>query len=467
MTASLTDTLNAISGLVWGWPLMLLLIGTGTWFTFLLRGLQFRLLPHALWLAFVKRREAGSAGDISHFQALMTAMAATVGTGNIVGVATAIAIGGPGAVFWLWLTGLVGMVTKYAEALLAVKFRVVTANGTMAGGPMYYIERGLHQKWLAVLFAGLTVLASFGIGNMTQANAVASGLQATFGVNPRDTGAVLTLLSGLVLLFGIKGIARVTSVLVPFMIVFYLAITFGVLIANAQAIPSVIGLILQHAFTPTAAAGGFAGAALAQTIRVGLARGLFSNESGLGSAPIAAAAARTNHPVVQALVSMTQTFIDTLLICSMTALVILSSGAWTQTGPDGNGLTGALLSATAFSSTYGRWAGQFATVALVLFAWSTLIGWGYYGEKALEYLIGAKAIPVYRAVFVSVVYLGCVTKLETCWTLSDIFNGLMALPNLVALLCLSPLVAAETRAYLADRVRKQHVREGGGIRPGG
>jgi len=453
MSMPCASVLNTLAGLVWGWPLMVLLIGTGVWFTVLLRGLQFRLLPHALWLAFVKRREADGKGDISHFQALMTAMSATVGTGNIVGVATAIALGGPGAVFWLWLTGLVGMVTKYAESLLAVKFRVVAANGTMAGGPMYYIERGLHQKWLAVLFACLTVVASFGIGNLTQANAVATGLQATYGLNPRDTGAVLTLLSGLVLLFGIKGIARVTSVVVPFMIVFYLIITGSVLIANADAIPAVLRLILHHAFTPTAATGGFAGAALSQTIRTGLARGLFSNESGLGSAPIAAAAARTNHPVTQALVSMTQTFIDTILVCSMTALVILTSGAWTQSGPDGNGLTGALLSTSAFSSVYGPWAGQVATLSLVLFAWSTLIGWVYYGEKALEYLIGIRAIPVYRTVYVSVVYVGCVTQLETCWTIADIFNGLMALPNLVALLCLSPLVLAETRTYLRERGR--------------
>jgi len=454
---SFHDTLNSISGFVWGWPLMILLIGTGTWFTFLLRGLQFTLLPHALWLAFIKRREATGEGDISHFQALMTALAATVGTGNIVGVATAIAIGGPGAVFWLWLTGLVGMVTKYAEALLAVKFRITAANGTMAGGPMYYIEKGLGQKWLGVVFACLTVVASFGIGNMTQANSVADSLFNTYGINPRDTGAVLTVLSGLVLLFGIKGIARCTSVLVPFMILFYLAITIGILALNVKAIPSVLALIMHHAFTPTAATGGFTGAVLSQTIRVGLARGLFSNESGLGSAPIAAAAARTSHPVVQALVSMTQTFIDTIVVCSMTALVILTSGAWTQAGPDGKGLTGALLSSTAFSSAYGPIGGQFATLALVLFAWSTLIGWGYYGEKALQYLAGDKAIPVYRTIFVSAVYLGCVVRLETVWTLSDIFNGLMALPNLVALLLLSPLVASETRAYVS--ARKRHSKD--------
>jgi len=444
-------TLNTIAGFVWGWPLMCLLIGTGLWFTVLLRGLQFRLLPHALWLAFIKRRESTGAGDISHFQALMTAMAATVGTGNIVGVATAIAVGGPGAVFWLWLTGLLGMATKYAEALLAVKFRITTPSGKMAGGPMYYIEKGLGQKWLAVLFACFTVLASFGIGNLTQANAVSDGLQASFGIGTHHTGLVLTILSGLVLLFGIKGIARVTSVLVPLMIVFYLAITIGVLWVNARSLVPALSLIFQHAFTPTAATGGFAGAMLSQTIRVGLARGLFSNESGLGSAPIAAAAARTNHPVIQALVSMTQTFIDTLLVCTMTALVILTSGAWTQTDPTGAGMTGALLSSTAFSSVYGAWGGRFATFALVLFAWSTLIGWGYYGEKALQYLAGDKAIPFYRTAFVLIVYLGSVVRLETAWTLADIFNGLMALPNLVALLFLTPVVVAETRAYLAQR----------------
>lgn len=449
MNTSLLSVLNAVSGWVWGWPLMILLIGTGLWFTVLLRGLQFTLLPHALWLGFIKRREALGDGDVSHFQALMTALAATVGTGNIVGVATAIAVGGPGAVFWLWLTGLVGMVTKYAEALLAVKYRITAANGNKAGGPMYYIERGLGQKWLAVLFAVLTVVASFGIGNMTQANAVSDSLYHTYGVDPHATGIVLTILSGLVILFGIKGIARCSSVIVPFMILFYLAVTIGVLVVDFRTIPSILSLILHDAFTPTAATGGFAGAALTQTIRVGLARGLFSNESGLGSAPIAAAAARTNHPVVQALVSMTQTFIDTIVVCSMTALVILSSGAWTQVGADGKGMTGALLSSTAFTSTYGPVGAQFATIALVLFAWSTLIGWGYYGEKALEYLIGTQAIPVYRTVFVAIVYVGCVAKLDVCWTLSDIFNGLMALPNLVALLCLSPLVVSETRAYVA------------------
>lgn len=428
-----------------------LLIGTGVWFTVRLRGLQFSLLPHAFWLAFVRRREVCGEGDISHFQALMTAMAATVGTGNIVGVATAIAIGGPGAVFWLWVTGLVGMATKYAEALLAVKFRVTTAKGTMAGGPMYYIERGLGRKGLAVLFAVFTVIASFGIGNLTQANAVAESLCGTWGVNPRDTGAGLTLLSGLVLLFGIRGIARVTSVLVPVMILFYLSVTVRALWLNAAALPSVFTLILRHAFTPTAATGGFAGAALSATIRVGLARGLFSNEAGLGSAPIAAAAARTRRPVSQALVSMTQTFLDTLIVCTLTALLILSSGVWTQPGADGAGLTGAALSTTAFQSVYGVWGGRFATGSLVLFAWSTLIGWGYYGERALEYLAGTRAIPAYRTVFVSIVYLGCVMRLETCWAFADLFNGLMALPNLIALLALSPLVVAETRAYLAER----------------
>ena len=430
---------------------MVLLIGTGGLFTFLLRGLQFTLLPHALYLAFIKRKEASDDGDISHFQALMTALAATVGTGNIVGVATAIAIGGPGAMFWLWLTGLVGMVTKYSEALLAVKYRVTTADGKKAGGPMYYIERGMNQKWLAILFACFTVVASFGIGNMTQANAVAEALKNTYNIDPNMTGIVLTLSSGLVLLFGIKGIGRFTSVLVPFMIIFYLVISIGVLICNASAIPAVFSLIMKYAFTPIAATGGFAGAIISQTIRVGLARGLFSNESGLGSAPIAAAAAKTNCPVTQALVSMTQTFIDTIIVCSMTGFVILTSGAWTQTGPDGAGLSGALLSSTAFSATYGSWGAQGSSLALILFAWSTLIGWGYYGERALQYLAGDKSIPFYRGVFVLFVYIGCVMELKTAWTLSDIFNGLMAIPNLIALLCLSPIVVSETQAYIARR----------------
>jgi len=447
----LTTILNAICSFVWGWPLMVLLIGTGGLFTFLLRGLQFTLLPHALYLAFIKRKEASDDGDISHFQALMTALAATVGTGNIVGVATAIAIGGPGAMFWLWLTGLVGMVTKYSEALLAVKYRVTTADGKKAGGPMYYIERGMNQKWLAILFACFTVVASFGIGNMTQANAVAEALKNTYNIDPNMTGIVLTLSSGLVLLFGIKGIGRFTSVLVPFMIIFYLVISIGVLICNASAIPAVFSLIMKYAFTPIAATGGFAGAIISQTIRVGLARGLFSNESGLGSAPIAAAAAKTNCPVTQALVSMTQTFIDTIIVCSMTGFVILTSGAWTQTGPDGAGLSGALLSSTAFSATYGSWGAQGSSLALILFAWSTLIGWGYYGERALQYLAGDKSIPFYRGVFVLFVYIGCVMELKTAWTLSDIFNGLMAIPNLIALLCLSPIVVSETQAYIARR----------------
>jgi len=450
MTAIKT-IIDAIDSFVWGWPLMVLLIGTGAFFTLRLRGLQFTLLPHALHLAFIKRKEATGEGDISHFQALMTALAATVGTGNIVGVATAIAIGGPGAMFWLWLTGLVGMVTKYAEALLAVKYRITTANGKKAGGPMYYIELGMKQKWLAILFACFTVLASFGIGNMTQANAVAEALKNTHCIDPNLTGIVLTLASGLVLLFGIKGIARFTSVLVPFMIIFYLFISIGALIYHAAAIPSVFTLIMKHAFTPIAATGGFAGAMLSQTIRVGLARGLFSNESGLGSAPIAAAAAKTNCPVTQALVSMTQTFIDTLVVCSLTGFVILTSGAWTQVDSEGVALTGSLLSSTAFSATYGSWGAQGSALSLILFAWSTLIGWGYYGEKALQYLAGDKAIPFYRGLFVLFVYVGCVIELETAWTLSDIFNGLMAVPNLIALLCLSPIVISETQAYIARR----------------
>ena len=327
----LLDILGKANSIIWGPPMLILLVGTGVYYTFLLRGLQFRTLGHSLWLAFFKRSEESSdaPGDISHFQALMTALAATVGTGNIAGVATAIAAGGPGALFWMWITGLFGMATKYAEAVLAVKYRVTDARGRMSGGPMYYLERGLGWKPLGILFAIFGAVAAFGIGNMVQSNSVAHALRtAPFDVSPTTTGIVLTIATGLVLLGGIRGIARVTSVLVPGMIVLYMAGAIAALLLNWREIPGVVGLVLSDAFHPSAAIGGFMGATLRETIRFGVARGVFSNESGLGSSPIAAAAARTRDPVVQALVSMTQTFIDTIVVCSMTGFVIISSGAW-------------------------------------------------------------------------------------------------------------------------------------------
>ncbi|WP_303850220.1 sodium:alanine symporter family protein [Seleniivibrio woodruffii] len=438
------NILNTIGGFVWGVPLLVLLVGTGIYLTINLRFLQFTKLFYALWLALVKRKEDDDEpGDITHFQALMTAMSATVGTGNIAGVATAIAIGGPGAMFWMWVTGLVGMATKYAEAVLAVKYREVDANGNMSGGPMYYISNGLGWKWMGVLFAVFAVIASFGIGNMVQSNSVADALRSTFNVPTYITGLVLMVFTALVVLGGIKSIGRVTSVLVPVMIIFYVISSLIILVMFADRIPAAFLLIFEEAFTPTAASGGFAGASVMLAIRMGVARGVFSNESGLGSAPIAAAAAQTKHPVAQALVSMTQTFIDTLVVCTMTGLVLISTGAWNI------GKNGADLTNHAFSLGFSS-GPVVVAISLVLFAYSTILGWCYYGEKAMEYLFGVKSITPYRIIFILFIGVGAMAKLNIVWLLSDIFNGLMALPNLIGLLGLSSVVFAETKDYFAN-----------------
>ncbi len=446
---SLLDLLGTANSVIWGPPMLILLVGTGIYYTVLLRGLQFRTLWHSLWLALVKRREesAEAPGDISHFQALMTALAATVGTGNIAGVATAIAAGGPGALFWMWVTGLFGMATKYAEAVLAVKYRVTDRRGQMSGGPMYYLERGLGWRPLGILFALFGAIAAFGIGNMVQSNSVADALRtAPFDIPPATTGVVLTLATGLVLLGGIRGIARVTSVLVPGMIVIYMAGALVALALNWRGLPDIAVFVLSDAFRPTAAVGGFMGATLRETIRYGVARGVFSNESGLGSSPIAAAAARTRDPVVQALVSMTQTFIDTIVVCSMTGFVIIASGAWTS------GSTGAALTTTAFNiGLPGNSGGAIVALGLVLFAYSTVLGWSYYGEKCTEYLLGERSIVPYRVLFTAMVGVGAVVKVDLVWAFADAMNGLMALPNLIGLLGLAGVVAAETRRYLESR----------------
>ena len=427
-----------LSGWVWGPPMLILLVGTGIYLSVLLKGLQFRVLPMALRMIFHK--EMHGKGDISHFAALMTALAATVGIGNIVGVATAITLGGPGAVFWMWMTGLVGMATKYAEAVLAIKYREEGPHG-MRGGPMYYIAKGAGLPWLATMFAVFTALAAFGIGNMTQANAAAKIFHSTFGIDTLATGLVLMVLTALVIIGGIRSIGRFTSFLVPFMIVGYIAAALVVLALNAAEIPHALGLILYHAFNPIAAGGGFAGATIAAAIRFGVARGVFSNESGLGSAPIAAAAARTNDPVRQALVSMTQTFIDTLVVCTMTALVILTAGAWTQ------GVSAAELTSASMAETLGHSGTLIVALATVLFAYSTLIGWNYYGEKAVEYLFGPGAIRVYRIFFIAAVIVGATTSLEFVWNFSDLMNGMMAIPNLIGLLLLSRIVKSETDRF--------------------
>ncbi|MDZ7623657.1 MAG: sodium:alanine symporter family protein [Ignavibacteriaceae bacterium] len=435
-------TFNEIRDIIWGVPLIALLVGTGIYLTFLLKGLQFRKLYHSLWLALVKRKEDNSEGDITHFQALMTALAATVGTGNIAGVATAIAIGGPGALFWMWITGLFGMATKYAEAVLAVKYRIKDKNGNMSGGPMYYLANGMNLKWLGALFAVFAAVAAFGIGNMVQSNSVADAVKYSFNLPVEITGIILALATGLVLLGGIKSIGRVTGILVPFMVIFYFLAALFVVIIHIDQIPSVISHVLVEAFTDTAAAGGFAGATIMLTIRSGISRGVFSNESGLGSAPIAAAAAQTKHPVTQALVSMTQTFIDTIVICSMTGFAILVSDVL------GTGLTGATLTQKAFETALpGEWGGIIVSIGLIFFAYSTILGWSYYGEKSVEYLLGEKSVKPYRLLFVLMVFVGAIVKLDLVWTFADIMNGLMALPNLIALLGLSGIVAAETRNY--------------------
>lgn len=365
---SLDVIVSKINAFAWGPPMLILLVGTGFWLTFNLRGLQFTKLGHALYLALIKRKEDDDEpGDITHFQALMTALAATVGTGNIAGVATAIAIGGPGAMFWMWVTGLVGMATKYAEAILAVKYREVDSKGEMCGGPMYYISKGLNLPWLGTVFAVFASIAAFGIGNMVQANSVADAVQATFHVPLWATGAVLMTFSAMVILGGIKSIARVTSLLVPIMIVFYVLASLFIIFSNIGEVPASLMFIVKQAFNPTAAVGGFTGATIMMAIRFGVARGVFSNESGLGSAPIAAAAAKTKNPTSQALVSMTQTFIDTIIVCTMTGLVLILTGTWS------NGETGAALTTTAFNMGFPG-GGYIVTIGIILFAYSTILG---------------------------------------------------------------------------------------------
>jgi AGCS family alanine or glycine:cation symporter len=447
MEAGILKSIEALIGklgaFVWGPPMLIFLVGTGFYLTIALRGVQFRQLFHSLWLALVKRKEdTEEPGDISHFQALMTALSATVGTGNIAGVATAIAAGGPGALFWMWVTGLVGMATKYGEAVLAVKYRTRDENGDMCGGPMYYISKGLGWKWLGTLFAVFSAVAAFGIGNMVQSNSVADAVHATFHIPFYVTGLSLMVLTALVVVGGIKSIGRVAGVVVPIMIIFYMAGALLIIVLNISAVPAAIALIIKSAFTPSAATGGFAGATVMLAMRMGVSRGVFSNESGLGSAPIAAAAAQTRHPVPQALVSMTQTFIDTIIVCTMTGLVLIMTGAWES------GQTGAELTTSAFQ--FGIAGGQYiVAVGLILFAYSTILGWCYYGEKSVEYLFGERAVKPYRYVFVLFVGLGAVAKLNFVWALSDTFNGMMAIPNLIGLLALSPVIIRTTREYFS------------------
>ena len=428
---------------MWGPWLLILLLGTGVWLSICLRGIQLRNLIYAVRLTFSK--EWDGEGDISHFGSLMTALAATVGMGNIAGVSTAVALGGPGAIFWMWITGLVGMATKYSEGFLAVKYRYVNEYGEISGGPMYYLEHGLGQKWLGTCFAIFGALAAFGIGNMIQSNTTAKALSETLGTSNFLVGIVLALLTGMVVVGGIKRIADVASYFVPIMVSIYFIGASIVILNNLSHLGSGIALIFEHAFTGTAATGGFVGATLAQTIRFGVARGLFSNESGMGSAPIAAAAAKTNHPGKQALVSMTGTFLDTLIICSLTALALSSSGVWVS------GETGVALTIQAFSSGLpGNWGNIIVSSSAVTFGFSSILAWEYYGEKCFEYLFKEKWISLYRYAWVLFVFMGALFELEIVWNFSDAMNALMAIPNLIGLLLLGGMLSRETRDFEED-----------------
>ena len=440
---NLIDVLNNIDSFIWGPPLLILLVGTGIFFTFKLGFLQLTKLPKALKLIFCA--ENNGSGDISSFGALCTALAATVGTGNIVGVATAIKAGGPGALFWMWIAAFFGMATKYAEGVLAIKYRTKDENGQISGGPMHYILNGMGEKYkpLAIFFSFSGILvALLGIGTFTQVNAITDAINSSFGINPKITGIILAILVGLIVFGGLQSISKVATKIVPFMSVVYIGLCAIILVSSFSEIPEALSLIVKGAFTPTAAFGGFLGSTVSMAIRNGIARGVFSNESGLGSAPIAAAAAKTNWPAEQGLISMTGTFIDSLIICTLTGLSIILTGVWQSN------LNGAVMTQAAFGSILPTVGPLFLTLSLSLFAFTTILGWSYYGERCFEFLFGVKCINGYRTLFVMMVLLGAFLKLEVVWIIADIVNGLMALPNLIALLALSSVVVAETKLYL-------------------
>ena len=447
------ETLNAIDSFVWGPPLLVLLVGTGIMLTIRLGLLQVLKLPQALKLIFCAKNDGH--GDVNSFKALCTALAATVGTGNIVGVATAIKAGGPGALFWMWMAAFFGMATKYSECLLAVKYRTVDANGNISGGPMYYIENGLGKKYkpLAVMFAVFGVLcAYFGIGTFAQVNSIVEITQISAGIPVVYTGIALTVVVAAVTIGGLKSIATVAAKVVPAMALLYFLTTVGIMIVFADQVPAAIATVLNSAFTPTAAQGGFLGATVMLAMRSGVARGVFSNESGLGSAPIVAAAAKTKWAAEQGLISMTGTFIDTIIICTLTGLSLVVSGVWC--GP----LNGAAMTESAFTMAFPAFGSILLLVGLVLFAFTTILGWNYYGERCVEYLMGVKAILPYRIIFICLIACGPFLKLEEIWVLADIVNGLMAIPNLIALIALSGVVVAETKAYqkhLAEEKNKE------------
>ncbi|WP_439238661.1 alanine/glycine:cation symporter family protein [Lonepinella sp. BR2919] len=438
-----SEILSSIDSFIWGPPLLILLSGTGLYLTLRLGFIQIVQLPRALGYMFKREQGNGQSGDVSAFAALCTALSATIGTGNIVGVATAIQAGGPGAMFWMWLVALLGMATKYAEGLLAVKYRVRDKNGFMAGGPMYYIERGLGIKWLAKLFAVFGVLVAwFGIGTFPQINAITHAMQDTFSVPVVISAVVMTVLVAAIILGGVKRIATVSTLIVPFMAILYVTTSCVILVLNADKVPAAIALIVASAFNPQAALGGVLGLTVMKAIQAGVARGIFSNESGLGSAPIAAAAAQTKEPVRQGLISMTGTFLDTIIVCSMTGLVLVITGVW-------NGaVEGAAATNLAFAQGLGTSIGAtIVTIGLLFFAFTTILGWCYYGERCFVYLFDIRGIKLYRAIFILLVACGAFIELQTIWILADIVNGLMAFPNLIALIGLRSVIIDETKDY--------------------
>ncbi len=441
------NVIQSINNIVWGPPLLIFIIAVGAILTYRLKGVQIRYLVYAHKLAFT-RADSKAEGDISHFQALMTALAATIGIGSITGVATAIAIGGLGSLFWMWVAAFFGMATKYAEAILAIKYREIDGNGQMCGGPMYYLDKGLNAKWLGVIFAVLAVIASFGTGNMVQANSVANAMKETFSVSPYISGLILVLISALPLLGGIKTIGKVVEILVPAMALFYFCISMVVVFVNYAQIPYAFGMIFKTAFTGQAASGGFAGSSIMLAIQLGISRGVFSSEAGLGSSPIAAAAAQTDSPGRQALVSMSSVFITTAIVCTLTGLAIATSGVLGGVNSFGVLINGSDLALAAFESSipYG---GLMVTLAIIPFAYSTILGWAYYGEKSMEYLFGLKSILYYRIFFLAFIFVGAALNLEIVWGFSNIMNGLMAFPNLIGLVFLSGVVARETTLFEA------------------
>ncbi|WP_168541755.1 alanine/glycine:cation symporter family protein [Acinetobacter sp. A2] len=443
---NLQSIMETLSGWVWGPYMLILIVGTGVFLTFRLLFWQFRMLPLAFKQVFCKHDKAEKEpGDISHFASLMTALSATIGTGNIAGVATACVLGGPGAVFWMWMTALFGMATKYGEGVLAVKYRIKNEKGQMSGGPMYYIERGLKWKWLAIIFAFFGTVASFGIGSSVQSNTVALAVQNSMGVETWMTGIVITVFSALVILGGITSISKASSVIVPIMAILYVAGGLIIILNNLHLVVPAFELILRDAFTGEAVAGGAIGA----VIRYGVARGVFSNEAGMGSAPIAAAAAKTDHPARQGLVSMTGTFIDTIIVCSITGIVLVMG--FIMADNSFGGVTGAVLTTQVFDQLLPGFGGWVVTFGIIFFAYSTILGWSYYGEKCCTYLFGEKYVLIYRLIYIASVFIGTIATLDLVWLFADTFNGLMAVPNLIALLLLSGVIAKESKDFIAKR----------------